>query len=404
MIVLRGRNAPAGALRVAEGGPRTDPAGGSRVPHVAPTPSKGIRVLHVLAPAREGGLEQVVAMLSSGRRREDVHVAAVLSPSDAESHPFIDKLHALEVPVTRVVVRGRSYVSEYRSLRALMRRLRPAIVHTHGYRADILAGVAARACGVPTVSTVHGFTGGGARNLLYEGMQGLALRRADAVVAVSKPLASRLADSGIAPGRIHFIPNGFCPSENQLTRDEARDRLGLSRQGHVAGWVGRLSREKGADVMVQALAKCDSSWRLSIIGTGRERDRLVDLAQRLGISERISWHGPIPGAASLLRAFDAFVLSSRTEGTPIGLLEAMHAGIPVIATRVGGVPDVVTATDALLVVAESPDAIAGGLAEIAQDQSAAARRAESARRRVADAFGFAPWLAAVDAIYHAVRA
>jgi glycosyltransferase involved in cell wall biosynthesis len=156
--------------------------------------------------------------------------------------------------------------------------------------------------------------------------------------------------------------------------------------------------------MVEALARADSEWRLSIIGTGRERDRLVDLARRLGISDRIAWHGSIPGAASLLRAFDAFVLSSRTEGTPISLLEAMHAGTPVIATTVGGVADVVTSTHALLVVAENPNAIAESLAEIARDPSAAARRAESGRKRVAEAFGSAPWLAAVDAVYHAVRA
>ena len=404
MIVLRGRNASDGAFRVAEDVPLGSIGDASTIPLTAGTPSPGIRVLHVLAPASEGGLEQVVAMLASGRRTEDVHVAAVVSPSDAEGNPFIEKLQMLGVPITRVVVRGRSYVSEYRSLRAVMQRFRPAIVHTHGYRADILGGAAARAHGVPTVSTVHGFTGGGMRNRLYERMQGLALRRADAVVAVSKPLVVRLVDSGISRARIHFIPNGFSPADKLLTRNEARERLGLSREGLIAGWVGRLTREKGADIMVEALARSDSDWRLSIIGTGRERDRLVDLAQRLGVAERISWHGPIPRAASLLRAFDAFVLSSRTEGTPISLLEAMHAGTPVIASTVGGVPDVVTPVHALLVVAENPGAIAEGLGEIARDQSAAAHRAESARQRVAHTFGSASWLAAVDAIYRSVRA
>lgn len=366
---------------------------------VRAAPSRAIRVLHVLAPGREGGLEQVVAMLAAGRQEGDVHVAAVVSPGDTQRHPFIDRLLALGVPCTPVVVSGRSYLAEYRGLDALLRRLRPAIVHTHGYRADILAGAVAHARGVRTVSTVHGFTGGGARNRFYEQLQCYALRRADAVVAVSKPLVRRLAMSGISTSRIHCVPNGFSPTGALLTRNAARTQLGLPHEVRMAGWVGRLSREKGADVMLKALALPYSNWALSIIGTGREQGRLMELARELGVSGRVYWLGAIPGAASLLAAFDAFVLSSRTEGTPISLLEAMYAGTPVIATCVGGVPDVVTSEQALLVPAESPNAIAEALADIARDHAGAARRAESARKRVVQSFGSASWLAAVDAIY-----
>jgi len=157
--------------------------------------------------------------------------------------------------------------------------------------------------------------------------------------------------------------------------------------------------EKGPDVMLDALAQCDPSWRLSIVGDGRERDRLRKQASDLGIAERVIWHGLVPKAGALLTAFDVFVLSSRTEGTPIVLLEAMHAGVPIVATSVGGVPDVVSEADAILVPSEQPAMIAQALVEIRRDATAAKTRCLHARERVARSFGGAAWVAAVDAVY-----
>jgi glycosyltransferase involved in cell wall biosynthesis len=171
----------------------------------------------------------------------------------------------------------------------------------------------------------------------------------------------------------------------------------------VVAWVGRLSNEKGPDVMLDAIAQSDPSWRLSVIGDGPERDRLHEQAARLGIADRVSWHGFVSNAGSLLTAFDAFVLSSRTEGTPIALFEAMHAGVPVVATRVGGVPDVIASTHALLVPPEHPGMIAQALEEIARGPSAAAQRTILARARLHHAFDSAAWLSAIDAIYDSVR-
>jgi glycosyltransferase involved in cell wall biosynthesis len=257
----------------------------------------------------------------------------------------------------------------------------------------------ARAHGVRAVSTVHGFTGGGRKNQLNEWVQKLALRRADAVIAVSRQIVMRLADAGVDPAKITWIPNGFATAEDPLTRSNARHLLGIPDNGPVIGWVGRLSMEKGPDVMLEALAECDPSWRLSIVGDGRERDRLRKQASDLGIAERVIWHGLVPKAGALLSAFDVFVLSSRTEGTPIVLLEAMHAGVPIVATSVGGVPDVVSEADAILVPAEQPAMIAQALVEIRRNASAAKTRCLRARERVARSFGSAAWVAAVDAVY-----
>jgi glycosyltransferase involved in cell wall biosynthesis len=364
----------------------------------------GISVLHILAPAREGGLERVVLMLSERQGGHRVHVAAVLSPDDVDDHPFIDRLEAAEIPVTPVVAGARSYLHEYRSLRALVARLKPAIIHTHGYRADVIGGAVARAHGVPTVSTVHGFTGGGRRNRFNERIQCFALRFADAVVAVSRPLVDSLRRAGVPRERIHFVPNGFAPSANTMTRAAARRMLGIADDAIVAGWVGRLSREKGADVMLAALAQSDTPWRLSMIGEGRDRDRLREQSAELRIGERVVWHGPVANAGAVLPAFDAFVLSSRTEGTPIALFEAMYAGIPIVATQVGGVPDVVTSEHALLVPPEQPGAIAEALTELRRDPSAGTHRSRLARDRLLQAFSAEAWCDAVEEVYRSVSA
>jgi glycosyltransferase involved in cell wall biosynthesis len=155
--------------------------------------------------------------------------------------------------------------------------------------------------------------------------------------------------------------------------------------------------------MVSAIAASEPSWHLSMIGDGPERDRLREQARKLGIDTRVTWHGVVEGAGSLLTAFDAFVLSSRSEGTPIVLLEAMHAGVPIVATRVGGVPDVVASAHALLVAPEHPQMIAQALDEIARGRASATLRCRLARERLLDSFSFATWLATVDAVYDGVR-
>jgi glycosyltransferase involved in cell wall biosynthesis len=363
-------------------------------------------VLHVAAPGQIGGLERVVQLLTHEQARagDEVHVAAVLDRA-APDNPLLADLAAGGVTVHPIVLPGRAYWRERAAIRALGRSLRPAVVHTHGYRPDIVDAGAARRLGIPTVTTVHGFSGGDWKNRLYERLQQRAFRRFDAVVAVSRPMAARLIRERVPSERVHVVQNAWHETGLPHDRPRARRMLGLPDDGFLVGWAGRLSAEKGPDVLLDALVHLrDLPIDASVLGQGREQASLVARAQRLGVDRHVRWHGIVPDAARHLAAFDVFVLSSRTEGTPIVLLEAMAAGVPIVATGVGGVPDMLSPTEALLVPADDPVALAAAVRAVRGDPEAAAARARAARERLARDFRVGPWVARYRLVYeHAER-
>lgn len=358
----------------------------------------------MVAPGAFGGLERVVQSLGAGLQRvgHDVHVAGVAGKPEAKvNEAFLEPLAAAGVGTHALTVPGR--LAERAAIDRLCRELRPDVVHTHGYRPDVLDAGVARRLGIPVVTTVHGFTGGGWRNRVYEWLQCRAFRQFDAVAAVSRPLMARLAIAGVPAARIHEVPNAWAGGEPPLERDDARRLLGLPLDGFVVGWVGRLSREKGADILLEALPHLhDLPLVVSMVGDGAERLALTGRARGLGLNGQVHWHGAVADAGRLYSAFDLFVLSSRTEGTPIALFEAMAAEVPIIATEVGGVPDVVSPAEASLILPGDPVALASAIRDAHGAQKAAQRRARAARARLSRAFAIRPWLDRYVAIYQAV--
>lgn len=365
-----------------------------------------LSILHVVAPAAVGGLETVLRLLATGhqRRGHSVRVAAVLA-EQGPRHELLQSLREGGVEVVPVLAPGRGYLRERSAIARLLSERRPHVVHTHGYRPDVVDAGVARSAGIATITTVHGFTGGGLRNRLYERVQRRAFRRFDAVIAVSRPLAEELGREGLRTPQLHLIPNAYEPEAPPLSRADARRVLGIPEDRFVVGWVGRLGREKGADVLLHALAHpAATGVHAAILGDGAERARLDALAQRIGLGSRVRFHGAVAAAGRLLRAFDVFVLSSRTEGAPMVLFEAMAAGVPIVATRVGGVPDIVRDTEAALVPAEDAAAIAEAVRTVRGAGGAARDRAELARVRLETEFGLDPWLRRHESLYRQLLA
>jgi glycosyltransferase involved in cell wall biosynthesis len=358
-------------------------------------------VLHVIAPAAFGGLEQVVLQLAMGRatRGLPTEVLALLSDADgASAPPLVESLARSGVRVTALRSAHRAYREERRGILAAVSAFGADVVHTHGYHPDVLARGPAREAGSGLVSTAHGFTGGGLKNKVYEWLQRRAWREFDVVVAVSRPLHDRLVRSGIPDATVEMCPNAWSGAE-PLERAAARERMRLPASGIFIGWIGRLSDEKGPDVLVRALTHLPADVRALMIGDGPARGALTALSNELGVSARITWAGPIEGAGDGMAAFDVFALSSRTEGTPMVLFEAMAARVPIVATSVGGVPDVVSSADAMLVEPESPEALARGILGVLSDPADAAHRTSAARRRLEETYALAPWLDRYEEFY-----
>ncbi len=225
--------------------------------------------------------------------------------------------------------------------------------------------------------------------------------RADAFVAISGAIGAELRDAGVPPERIVAIPNGvdverFRPAAGE-ERAALRGALGLP-PGPLVVYTGRLSPEKGVDVLVAAWPRVVAripSARLWMLGDGAERARLLEAARGAGVADGIALPGPVADVAPYVRAADAAVLPSRTEGMPVALLEAMACGVPVVATAVGGSAEVLRdGVTGRLVPPERPEALADALVEALSDPAAQGRaraaRAEVVARygldRVADAF------------------
>ncbi len=364
-----------------------------------------VNVIHVLAPARFGGLESVVRALATAQAAvgNRVKVCLVLEPP-APSHPMTGPLEGAGVDVMELRLGPMGYAREARTVLGCIRQDPSTVLHTHGYRADVVDGLPASFGGLATISTVHGFTGGDWKNRAYERLQKWALRRVGSVVAVSRPIARELVRSRVPEERIMLIPNAYADHLPLVSRGDARRRLGIPPSEFAIGWVGRISPEKGPDLVMRALALLpDPSIALTIIGDGPLRPALEESARAQGLAHRMRWTGEVPEAGTLLRAFDAFVLSSRTEGTPIVLFEAMRAALPIVATSVGGVPDVLSDAEASLVDAEDPAAIARELIRIRSEPREAATRAQAARRRLREEFGVDRWIQRYEEAYRRSR-
>lgn len=363
------------------------------------------RIVHLAAPATFGGLETVVAELAAGLHDIGctVTVLAILEPRQRLPSAF-DMLSKLGIEVRCVAVAPRHYVFERALIKRELERTRPDILHTHGYRPDVIGGSAARAAGVHRVSTVHGFTARDHRGRLFEWLERRYLARFDAVVAVSRPLETQLVRSGINPSIVRCIPNRMARA-TATNRLEARRRLGLTPESWVVGWVGRLSEEKGPDVAVRALGLLtDPTIKLCVVGDGPEREALGSLARSLAVEDRLVMTGAVAEAGSLMPAFDVLLLSSRTEGTPMVLLEAASARVPIVATRVGGVPDLVGEAGALLVESGDFAQMAQALESTKRDYSRALERAHRLHSFVASPDAGVSWASQYRQVYERVLA
>lgn len=290
----------------------------------------------------------------------------------------------------------------------ICRRERVSVWHGHDYKTNALGLILRRFHPMRLVTTVHGWVHRTWRTPLYYAIDRLCLRHNERVLCVSEELLRSCRQAGVSASRCVLLENGIDLTEYRRTRSPAESRkiLGLDDRPTI-GAVGRLSAEKGFDILIHAVKQLLASGidvQLLVAGEGPEKDRLDRLIHDLGLAGRVHVLGYQANMIPLYEAMDVFALSSYREGLPNVLLEAMAMEVPVVATRVNGVPRLVThGATGDLVEAGSVDELATGLRRILLDRELKSRYTTAGRSVVEERFSFAVRMAKLARLYDEMK-
>jgi len=303
--------------------------------------------------------------------------------------------------------RGPFDIRVIRRLSQLCRERKVAIWHGHDYKSNALGLLVRWFWPMKLVTTVHGWVEHTWRTPLYYAIDRLCLQRYEQVICVSQDLYQECLRIGIEASRCHWVNNGIDTEQfrRRQTWLDAGQRFRRSADRLVIGAMGRLSEEKGFDLLIRAVSRIshEKKVELWIAGEGGQRAALQRLIDELGQSERIKLLGHVDDTRPFYEALDVFALSSIREGLPNVLLEAMALEVPVVATRIAGIPSLVQDSDnGLLVEPGSVDALQAALSRMLTDDLLRRQFAAAGRRTIENSFSFERRMQKIVAIYDAL--
>ena len=315
-----------------------------------------------------------------------VHLSLAVFRRGSRKLPLLEAASAAGVPVHIIAERYRYDLSVMRQLQNLVEREQPDIVQTHNVKSHALVRWLGLWRRQPWIAFNHGYTAVDWKDRLYNHLDRWSLTKAQRVVTVCRPFMMKLRQSGVSENHIVIRHNSIAPFKAPPPEMIARTReaFGLSLNAAVILSVGRLSREKGHACLLEAVALLNRhgapSFRLLIIGDGPEKASLRERCRALGLDSTVVFAGHRTDVDVFYSMADILALPSHSEGSPNVVLEAMAAGVPVVATAVGGVPEIVEhARTGLLVPAGRPDAMAKAMASLLTDEKLRRSLAAAAR-------------------------
>ena len=373
-----------------------------------------IRVAYVLTPITFGGAEKVSLNFLSNfdRKHIDLHVIALVRPWEKPPLLLVE-VKRLGIAYTTLPTRVRPGIDPLRILRVIwalyriFRQQRFDLLHSHGYFADVCALPIARLRRIPALSTCHGFVNTNWKLRLNNRMDLWALKLCKRLLAVSDGIRNGLEEQGINKERIQVITNAVpippLATQGDKGRYCFRRKQGISPEEFVFVYVGRLSEEKGLYYLLEAFAgliRSDICARLFLIGDGPQFEMLKQRVTELDLTRQILLTGFQKQISPWLAIADCFVLPSLTEGTPMSMLEAMAAGVTILATEVGGVPDVIASNvNGLLVPSANAEALQKGMSQIIAQPELREKYRREARKTVEVHYSIQPWCQKILQIY-----
>lgn len=328
--------------------------------------------------------------------RTGLHIAVTAferGSSPGSENGFLDAARDAGIDTYLIRERFRYDPGVVAQLREILAAFTPAIIQTHSNKSHLI---------VRSLSPArrhhlwfafhHGDTHTNLKQRAYNQVDRLTLPSAHRVVTVCQAFVPQLVSRGVDPSRIRVLPNTAIPVRPipEAERRQLREELAIGSDEAVILTVGRLSREKGQEYLIRALTllpPAAQAWRLIVLGSGPDLDRLQALANALGVTPRVLFVGFRQDVAPFYAIASVFALPSLAEGSSNVLLEAMSASLPIVATRVGGTPEVAVHNEtALLVAAADPVALAGALTHLSTDHALASRLAATAQARATAEF------------------
>ncbi|THJ19438.1 MAG: glycosyltransferase family 4 protein [Nitrospira sp. CG24E] len=356
-----------------------------------------LRICHVASGDLWAGAEaQTAQLLVELQKDPALHVEAIV----LNKGMLYDQLVTAGINTHLIDENALNSFEISRRLYEFNRRWRPDVVHTHRIKENCLGGLAAALSDVPVIlHTVHGIQEalGGWEHVkwkCYSLMSSQVTKRvASGLIGVSNDIASFLRKR-FPDTQVTCIHNGIMNHVSARTEmpETTREQIGIAEPAFVVGCVGRLSPVKGIEYLLRAVSllvheRGVQSMHVAVVGGGPLQRSLEMLAQNLAISRHVRFLGERHDVPSLLRIFDIFAMPSLHEGVPMALLEAMRAGCPVVASAVGGIPEVIRdGYDGVLVPPQDPSALAHAIGAMQDSALDRARFSEAGRARVAAEF------------------
>ena len=312
----------------------------------------------------------------------------------ARTSPFDRRAAELGITVHPISERFRFDPGVIAQLRKLVASVRPDVIETHHVKSHFLVRLSGLWKETPWLAFHHGYTNEDFRSPIYNRLDRWSLRAAARIVTMNRPFERQLGRSGIRGERITVLHNAVRPTSDgpvpvdAATRERRRADLGIAPDERIILCIGRLSKEKGQLDLVAAIGRLRQMRpaepvRLILAGDGPARPQIVEAIQSMGLGGQVTLAGHIPDIGRYYQAADLVVIPSLSEGSPNVLLEAMAAGIPVVATPVGGIPEIVThGESALLVPPQNPGAMAEAINLLLSSPGTAISLAQQARANV----------------------
>jgi glycosyltransferase involved in cell wall biosynthesis len=339
------------------------------------------------------------------RSRFNLHLGLFRSVDDRAETPFLEAARSIGMPIHQVRARGPYDPALIWRLAALVRQQRFDIVHSHEASSDVITWCMRAIHSVPIVSTAHGWIGNSSKQRFMIDLDKRVLRRFDRVIAVSEKMQRDLIDAGVPSARVTLLHNAIVLEKYRRSTESGALEAMVGRQlpRPVLVSIGRLSPEKGHADLIDALAIVAARGRqvtAVLAGDGPSRADLAARIHAAGLQDRVHLPGYVQQPARLLQEADLMVLPSHTEGLPNAALEAFALEVPVLATRVGGTPEVVTdGVTGKLVPPHSPESLAAGIMSFLDDPATWRQWAQQGRHTVETQFDFKTRTTKLEAIY-----